>query len=110
MPEVLARFGLPKATLEALQAVLARHAEVTRAVVYGSRAMGTHRPGSDIDLTLHGSALKASDLLAIEVEIDGLDLPYRVDLSIYSQIDDPALRAHIDRVGQPIHPAHAGAR
>lgn len=110
MHEAQGRFGLPSATLEALRAVLARHAKVSRAEIYGSRAKGTQRPGSDIDLTLFGPLLQAADLLAIEAAIDGLNLPYRVDLSLYSQIDDPGLRAHIDRVGQPIHPVGAGAR
>jgi len=40
-----------------------------------------------------------ADLLTIDREIDDLDLPYKVDVSIYSLIEDPALRDHIDRVG-----------
>ena len=101
MPEASSnRFGLPTASVAALQAVLMRFPRVERAEIYGSRAEGNYRHGSDIDLTLFGEALTQDDLLKIEGEFDGLPLPYRVDLSLHAQIDDPALRAHIERIGQ----------
>lgn len=46
-----------------------------------------------------------ADMLVIDREIDDLDLPYKVDLSIYHLIDDPALRDHIDRVGCALYEA-----
>jgi predicted nucleotidyltransferase len=76
---------------------------VLHADIYGSRAKGSFRPGSDIDLSLFGEALTAQDLLQIDREIDALDLPYKVDLSLFAEIDDPALRAHITRVGQVLY-------
>ena len=96
-------FGLPAASVFALRAVLARHAQVRKADIYGSRAKGNFRPGSDIDLTLFGDSLSARELLAIEVAIDALDLPYKVDLSLFDQIEDPALRSHIERIGKPFY-------
>lgn len=98
-------FGLPLASVDALRAVLARHARVQRVDVYGSRAMERFRPGSDIDLALRGDALTDADLLAIDREIDELDLPWKIDLSIYDKIDDAALRDHIDRVGRALYEA-----
>ena len=79
-----------------------------RAVVYGSRAKGNPRPGSDIDLALFGEGLTASDLLAIDGALDALDLPYRIDLSLHADIEDPALRSHIERIGRVLYePASA---
>ncbi len=46
------KFGLSTTVIEKIQDVLARHPTVVRAVIYGSRAKGNHKPGSDIDLTL----------------------------------------------------------
>lgn len=103
MLEAVQRFGLPQATVQAIQAVLSRHPGVVRAVVYGSRAKGTFRPGSDIDLALFGDGLTGDDLLSIDVEIDDLDLPYMVDLSLFAQIENAALRSHIERVGQDLY-------
>ena len=92
-------FGLPDTTIFSLQGVLEKHPEVEAAILYGSRALGTFRMNSDIDLTLLGNKLTLSQLFLIESQIDDLLLPYKVDLSIKHQIDNPQLLDHIDRVG-----------
>ena len=45
-------FGLPGRSLCTLLRILASQGAVEQAIVYGSRAKGNFRPGSDIDLTL----------------------------------------------------------
>jgi predicted nucleotidyltransferase len=68
--------------------------------LYGSRAKGNYREGSDIDLVLIGNDDLNDRLLArIDMEIDDLLLPYMVDLSILSHITDPDVIDHIRRVG-----------
>ncbi|MDV3353125.1 nucleotidyltransferase domain-containing protein [Leptothoe sp. ISB3NOV94-8A] len=67
--------------------------------MYGSRAKGNYRPGSDIDLTLMGRDISHEQLLAIEHQLDDLLLPYLFDLSIFSHIENPDVIAHINRVG-----------
>lgn len=91
--------GLSQATVDGITAVLAKHANIEQAILYGSRAMGTYRPNSDIDLCLVGPQLSLTELLAIETELDDLLLPYRIDLSLQHSIDNPELLAHIRRVG-----------
>lgn len=73
-----------------------------RATVYGSRAKGNFRPGSDIDLTLEGPELTFRDLTRISTALDDLMLPWKIDLSLLSHMDNPALRQHIERVGKPL--------
>ena len=98
------KFGLPDATVDQLQGVLARQPQVEKAILYGSRAKGNFRNGSDIDLTLYGgSDLDMPVLYRILEEIDDLLLPYQVDLSLFHDIDDPELIAHIQRVGLPFY-------
>lgn len=98
------KFGLPDATVDRLQGVLARQPQVEKAILYGSRAKGNFRNGSDIDLTLYGgSDLDMPVLYRILEEIDDLLLPYQVDLSLFHDIDDPELIAHIQRVGLPFY-------
>ena len=100
------RFGLSAGTIAQLLAVLAQHPHVDRAVIYGSRAKGNYRPGSDIDLTLHacaGSNIDHRELAAIADEIDDLLLPHTVDLSVFDHLSNPALREHIERVGQILY-------
>lgn len=98
-----ARFGLSEKTVEKIDGVLAGHPEVERAVLYGSRAMGNYKNGSDIDLTLIGSGLGYLDLLKIMGELDDLLLPYIIDLSICHMLGHKELRENIQRVGQDFY-------
>ena len=92
-------FGLPPAAVEKIRGIFARHPQVERAVLYGSRAKGNYKNGSDVDLTLYGDGLTLNLLLKILGELDDLLLPWMIDLSIYQQIDNENLREHIERVG-----------
>lgn len=96
-------FGLPPATLEKLNSVFARHAAIDSVLLYGSRAKGNYRAGSDIDLTIKGGEIPFDELMQIENEIDDLMLPYTVDLSQYRQLENADLIAHIDKVGVAIY-------
>jgi predicted nucleotidyltransferase len=93
------QFGLQPEVIEKIRSVFVRHSAVDAAILYGSRAKGNFRPGSDIDLTFKGSGLTLSLLNRIDGELDDLLLPWTFDLSIYSQIENPDLVEHIERVG-----------
>ncbi|MGH9726455.1 MAG: nucleotidyltransferase domain-containing protein [Candidatus Acidiferrales bacterium] len=93
------RFGLPQQTVEKIGGVFARHPRVEKAVLYGSRAKGNYKNGSDIDLTLIGAELRHDDLLQLMGELDDLLLPYMIDLSIFSDLTHANLIEHIQRVG-----------
>lgn len=98
------RFGLKDEIIQQLSAVFGHYPQVEKAILYGSRAKGTYKNGSDIDLTLCGGAdLTLSVLYKIMNEIDDLLLPYTIDLSIFSQIDNPDVSEHIRRVGVPFY-------
>lgn len=95
------QFGLPSDAIEQLCGVFRRHPQIEVVILYGSRAKGEYRPGSDIDLTIKGQGLDLSQLLAVEGEIDDLLLPWMVDLSLFHQIDNANLVEHIHRLGKP---------
>lgn len=96
MPE----FGLPQTTTCTIREILANVPAVEKAVIYGSRAKGNDRPGSDIDLTLIGQGLDLDMLGKIATQLDESPIPYQVDLSLFDQIDHAGLRDHIERVGK----------
>lgn len=90
--------------LEMTIAVFRRHPSITRVTLFGSRAKGTHKPSSDVDLAVAGEI----DLLQSEEiasELDELPLPYRWDVVPFSSIKDAALREHIERVGVSLYSA-----
>ncbi|MGH8558844.1 MAG: nucleotidyltransferase domain-containing protein [Methylococcales bacterium] len=93
------KYGLTEATVEKIQGVFSRFRAVEKAVLYGSRAKGNYKTGSDIDLTLYGSALTSRLLADIDDALDDLLLPYTIDLSIFDKLDHAKLREHIERVG-----------
>ncbi len=93
------RFGLPEKTISSLKKIFSNQPVIQKIILYGSRAKGTYKPGSDIDLTLDAPQLDLSALLKIENEIDDLMLPYKVDLSLLHQIDNPSLIEHIQKFG-----------
>ncbi len=95
----LSRTGLNKSVIKSIQDVLAGFPRVEKAVLYGSRAKGTARKYSDIDLTLAGNGLSYEDLVRLENKLDDLLLPYNIDLSLLSRIESEDLREHIERVG-----------
>ena len=94
------RYGLPEETIAMIAAVFTRHPEVERVILYGSRAKGNYRSGSDIDLALQGGEdLTDRVLYSIVRELDDLPVPYSFDVAIHSMIVNQALLDHIRRRG-----------
>jgi len=98
------KYGLPDRTLNTLNAIFQKYPNVRQVILYGSRAKGNYRNGSDIDLTLKTEgAFTHTDLLGITGDFDDSDIPYFVDVSVYENLSNPNLKAHIDRVGEVIY-------
>ena len=97
MPEM--DYGLKSETIDSLRNVFNQHAEIESVILYGSRAKGNFKHGSDIDLTLTGEKVTQHLLYDLLAELDDLLLPYTIDLSIFSQISNPDLIEHIKRCG-----------
>lgn len=76
-------FGLSLTTLNKLNSIFAQHPAIDSVLIYGSRAKGNYRPGSDIDLTIKGNEISFIEFMNIEDQIDDLMLPYTADLSQY---------------------------
>jgi len=92
-------YGLPIAAVARIRATLAAFPAIEKATLYGSRALGRHRPGSDIDLTLSGVDLDPRTLARLDAALDDLLLPWRFDLSLQASLQSPELIDHIERVG-----------
>ena len=107
MPEYKPSFllnnsGLKQSVITKIKAVLASFPEIKHVVLYGSRAIGSYRTGSDIDLTiaLNAPYLPSITLLnKISLALDALDLIYTFDLSFLSDITNAKLIDHINQFG-----------
>jgi predicted nucleotidyltransferase len=98
------KFGLEEQTIHKIQQALAHYPLIDKAVLYGSRAKGTNKKGSDIDLCLFGESLNQKILYQVETTLDDLYLPYTFDLCAYQSLSNNDLKEHIDRVGVPFYP------
>ncbi len=91
------KFGLQNKDYLKAKGIIERYPQVTRVVVFGSRAKGLSEDGSDLDLALIGDI--DSDLIAIiRRDFDNSTLQYCVDLVNYSSVDD-SLKKEIDSFG-----------
>jgi predicted nucleotidyltransferase len=93
------KYGLSDEVIAKINSVLSKHKAVEQAVLYGSRAKGNFKDGSDIDLTLKGN-IGFEEFAKIDRELNDLLLPWIIDLSVYSHINNKNLIEHIERVGK----------
>ena len=92
-------YGLNDTNFGQILSVLAMNQQVESAILFGSRAKGTYKPGSDVDIALKGPELKLKDILALQNLLDDFDQPYIFDLILYHTITEPALISHIEKTG-----------
>ena len=98
----MSSFGLNRRECGLLIEAFRRHPEIEEVRVFGSRAKGNHELSSDIDLALWGN-INSLLLARLAGELDELPLPYTFDLNIYSHVQNPDLKDHIDRVGSTLY-------
>lgn len=95
-------FGLSSETLAKITTCLAQYPDITWVKIYGSRAKGNYRRGSDIDLAFSSPMDYSAQLLEA---LDALSTPYLFDVTHYDSLTHDALKMHIDRVGVQIYPS-----
>lgn len=92
--------GLSATDITDIKKVFAGSPQVDEVILFGSRAMGTFKPGSDIDLAIVSESLTFNDLLVLGTQLEKLGLLYSVDLQHLNKIKDPDVLDHITRVGK----------
>ena len=94
-------FGLTESQKKILIGILQKYIKSGEEIVFGSRAMGTNTERSDIDIALRDAEFflpySLGDLID---EIAESDFPYLADVIIYEDIINPALKDHVDRMGE----------
>jgi predicted nucleotidyltransferase len=94
------KYGLIDRDFFHINAAFQEFPEIEEVVLFGSRAKGNYKKGSDVDLAIKG------DRITYEITARFADclneekpLPYFFDVVHYEAIAEPKLKAHIDRVG-----------
>jgi uncharacterized protein len=97
------KWGLSDSEVQKLRDVFAQSKKVQRARIFGSRVLGTFKPGSDIDIALEGEFLDQRELFALAEFFYESDLPYQVDLCDFANISHQELRDHINTFGEDLY-------
>lgn len=92
------RFGLTDQDLADIISVLKNTQSIHKAVIFGSRALGTYHSGSDIDIAVFGD-ITHDAMLNLKISLDELELLYKIDLVHFESITNPDFVDHINRVG-----------
>ncbi|WP_300223541.1 restriction endonuclease subunit S [uncultured Helicobacter sp.] len=80
--------------LKTLQTLFAKHPTIAQALLFGSRALGTHKESSDIDIALKGD-ITPTLLAHLKEELEDSTLPYFCDILDYERAPQE-LKEHID--------------
>ena len=92
-------YGLSDIVIADICSVLEKHANIEKAVIFGSRAKGNYGEGSDIDLAIVGNDISFNQLMDINIQIEDLGLLYKVDVIDYNKNIGTPIGDNINRVG-----------
>ena len=91
-------FGLKDGDIEIIISILKKYIQIEQALIFGSRAKGNYKPGSDVDIVLKGCVHEVITDISFSLNEDSL-LPYKFDVLDYDSISNQNLIDHINRVG-----------
>lgn len=95
--------GLSKFDIEQIKIAISQYKDIDQVTLFGSRAKGTYKKGSDIDLAIKFNTPKPSTLQLIHDSLEETTpLPYFFDVIDIESIQNPDLIQHIKRVGIPL--------
>lgn len=97
-------FGLKESDLEHIIKVISNFSEIDKAKIFGSRAKGNNKPGSDVDIAIYGENVSFDTISALYGLLNEQGpLPYFFDIIDYTHLNHKGLKEHIDRVGRIIY-------
>ncbi len=95
------RFGISEKSFLHIISAITRYPEVDEVVIFGSRATGSCRQGSDIDLAIKGENCNRHIAIALQSHLnEELPIPYEVDVVSYNDIKNLTLKDQIDKTGR----------
>lgn len=93
-------FGLDECLHADLAAVFMRYPAITKVLIFGSRAKGTAKPGSDIDLAVVAPAMNTTTFNQLWNELDELPLVFKLDVLHLDTLNQTDLKTRIQAEGQ----------
>ncbi|OIJ18064.1 DNA polymerase III subunit beta [Anaerobacillus alkalidiazotrophicus] len=102
-------FGLLDKDLHYITKAIKKYAEIERVKVFGSRALGNYKKGSDVDMAIFGESINGKIVAGLsDILNEEYPLPYFFDVIHYESISNQKLAEHIDNSGIEIFPTLKG--
>lgn len=95
------KYGLTQADMQQIVQAVQQFPQIESACIFGSRAKGNYKPGSDVDIAISGQKVSPEVVTRLgETLNEETLLPYYFDIVHIQSLTDSSLKEHIDRVGQ----------
>ena len=91
------KFGLPKRTIDELLDYFRQNPFVETVKIYGSRAKGNYKRGSDIDFAVW--LKEGGKISTVACDLDELQTPYKFDVTDYKKLTHKGMKDNIDKDG-----------
>ena len=97
-------FGISSRYILLIINELKRFPQIEKTVIFGSRAMGNYKAGSDIDLAIFGKYVDFEVLVRLGAALNyELPIPYKVDIIHFESLKNQALKNHILKEGKMLY-------
>lgn len=97
-------FGLLERDLKYILEAVKKYSEIEEVIIFGSRAMGNYKKGSDVDIALKGKYVNRKVVCRLSDDLnEEYPLPYFFDVVNYNDVSNEELKRHIDNVGKTIY-------
>ncbi len=97
------KYGLTERDMKTIISIFNSYPEVRQVNLFGSRAKGNYRFGSDVDLAIMNKGVNAKTLTKLRIEFEDSSLPYKIDLVDFTKLKKQEFIDHIQRVGVPFY-------
>ncbi len=92
-------YGLTDSEMQVLHELFAENEKIEQVILYGSRAKGTYKPFSDVDITIVGKGLTRLDVNRLYAALDESPIPYMFDIFVFDTLKNENPKDHISRCG-----------
>lgn len=98
------KFGLKENDIKYILKILENFPQIETALIFGSRAKGNYKLGSDIDIAIVGGDIDFDVIANVHYLLEEESpMPYMFDIVNYNKLENIKLKEHIDRVGITIY-------
>ncbi|NLN48098.1 MAG: nucleotidyltransferase domain-containing protein [Clostridiales bacterium] len=96
-------YGLLNRDLDYIICAIKKYPEIDETIIFGSRAIGNYKKGSDVDIVVKGVRIDDKTIARLSDDLnERYPLPYFFDIVNYNDISNDELKKHIDTVGKVI--------